>query len=162
LATCTHRLPICHPLAAHALLLDSFGAQYQLPNGNVNVYLPLTSIWDTNSLYVESRPGAEDFHPLVMDYGQLAIFYGVYCTHFAVTNATRATRVSLDFRLVPGNCYPATNADQDRDFQVGPTVSERSAPAYYSECSRDPQTGRFEVTHRGMPYWRHGFPHTNK
>ena len=128
-------------------------AQYQLPDGNVNVYLPLTSIWDTNSLYLESQPGLADYHPLRLDYGQLSTFHGVYCTHFAVENLTDITRCSLDFRLIPGCCYPEHESDQREDFKVG---------GYYSECHFNEQTGKFEVTRRGYPYWRHGFPHTNK
>ena len=35
--------------------------------GTLNIYLPLTRIGDTNSLYVESQPGSEDFHPLTLE-----------------------------------------------------------------------------------------------
>ena len=42
---------------------------------------------------------------------------------------------------------------QPRDFRVG---------EYYSSCARNPATGCFEVTTRVAPYWRHGFPHTNR
>ena len=51
-------------------------AQYNLPDGNLNVWLPLTDAAHTNSLYVESTPGARDFHPLNLKFGQLATFYG--------------------------------------------------------------------------------------
>ena len=128
-------------------------AQYQLPDGNLNVYLPLTSIRDTNSLYLESAPGREDFRPLRLDYGELATFYGAFCTHFALENLTQVTRVSLDFRVVPGCCYEVGPEDQPRDFLVG---------EYYSECTREAgRAGAFLITTRGHPYWRHGFPHTN-
>ena len=129
-------------------------AQYQLPDGNLNCYLPLTEIWHTNSLYLESAPGKEDFHPLMMDYGQLATFWGCLCTHFAVENLTDFTRVSLDFRIVPGNCYETDIEEQLADFKVG---------SYYSECHRKGGPGApFAVTTRGYPSHRHGFPHTNK
>lgn len=128
-------------------------AQYQLPDGNLNFYLPLTRIWDTNSIYLESEPSAEDFRPLALDYGDLVSFYGAYCTHFTARNATDHTRVSLDFRLVPGNCYATSPAEQAVDFRVG---------GYYSECERAGPAAPFRVTRRGYPYWRHGFPHTNK
>ena len=125
-------------------------AQYQHPDGTLNVYLPLTRIWDTNSLYVESTPGREDFHPLRLELGELATFYGALCTHFAVENMSGATRVSLDFRLLPGCCHAE---DEERDFRVG---------EYYSECVREGPEAAFRVTRRGYAYWRHGFPHTGR
>ena len=71
------------------------------------MYMPLTARIDhTNSLYVESEPGREDFRPLALQYGELATFYGVYCCHFAVENLTESTRVSLDFRVVPRELLP--------------------------------------------------------
>ena len=129
-------------------------AQYQAPDGNLNYYVPLTeAIWGTNSLYLESEPGAEDWHPLTLSYGELKTFYGVYCSHFTAENTTDVTRVSLDFRMLPGSCYEEAVELQPRDFRVG---------EYYSSCARNPVTGRFEMATRGAPYWRHGFPHTNR
>lgn len=36
---------------------------------SVNFYLPLTQIGGTSSLFLESRPGSEDWHPIEGDYG---------------------------------------------------------------------------------------------
>jgi len=127
-------------------------AQYQLPEGNLNCYLPLTAIWDTNSLYLESEPGEEDFHPLVLDYGEVSTFHGCMVTHFAVENMTKFTRVSLDFRVIPGDCYPVDVEQQLPDFKVG---------GYYSECSREGPHLPFVVGRRGIVNHRHGFPHTS-
>ena len=128
-------------------------AQYQAPDGNLNYYLPLTAIGGTNSLYLESEPGAEDWHPLELSYGELQTFYGVYCAHFTAENTTGTTRASLDFRLVPGGCYETRADCQPVDFKVG---------GYYSEAAWGEPAGRWEVSVRGQPYWRHGFPHTNR
>ena len=130
-------------------------AQYQAPEGNLNFYLPLSgAIWGTNSLYVESAPGREDWRPLELSYGEVACFDGLHCAHFTAENTTAHTRVSLDFRLVPGGCYEEDVQLQPRDFLVG---------GYYSECRRaDAAAGSFEVTRRGQAYWRHGFPFTNR
>ncbi|KAL1510749.1 hypothetical protein AB1Y20_007036 [Prymnesium parvum] len=128
-------------------------AQYQAPDGNINFYLPLTDeIAGTNSLFLESEPGKEDWEALHLTYGELHRFYGVYCAHFTAENTTDVTRVSIDFRLVPGCCYEEDVEQQPKDFRVG---------EYYSECVMD-ESSRFIVTTRGFPYWRHGFPHTNK
>ena len=88
-----------------------------------------------------------------LSYGELKTFYGVYCSHFTAENTTDVTRVSLDFRMLPGSCYEEAVELQPRDFRVG---------EYYSSCARNPVTGRFEMATRGAPYWRHGFPHTNR
>ena len=40
-----------------------------------------------------------------LEVGELTSFYGAYCTHFAVENLSDVTRVSLDFRLLPGCCH---------------------------------------------------------
>ena len=135
-------------------------AQYQAPEGNLNFYVPLSrAIWGTNSLFVESAPGREDWRPLMLRHGEIATFDGLRCAHFTAENTTAHTRVSLDFRLVPGGCYEEDVAMQPRDFLVG---------AYYSECRRSAgdgdgdAVGGFEVTRRGEPYWRHGFPFTNR
>lgn len=135
-------------------------AQYQLPDGNLNVWLPLTSAADTNSIYLESSPGKEDFKPLNVEYGDMVTFYGAYCTHFAVENLSGRTRVSLDFRVSAGNLYDsqaaaglADNGKGERGVALG---------TYFSECTKDPATGKFAVTKRGYPNHRHGFPHTNR
>ena len=80
-------------------------------------------------------------------------FNGVYCSHFTAENTTDVTRVSLDFRLLPGDCYEEDVELQPKDFRVG---------EYYSSCAHNVATGRFEVTTRGAPYWRHGFPHSHQ
>ena len=119
--------------------------------------MPLSrAIWGTNSLYVESAPGREDWRPLELSHGEIACFDGLHCAHFTAENTTAHTRVSLDFRLVPGGCYEEDVELQPRDFLVG---------GYHSECRRAADgtgAGGFEVTRRGEPYWRHGFPFTNR
>ena len=72
----------------------------------VNYYLPLTCIHpdqNTCALFLESKPNAEDWHPIVGNYGQcVKHFAGATNMHFTVENKTGKTRVSLDFRLIPG------------------------------------------------------------
>ena len=111
-------------------------------------------------LYRENNPAVWDE---IKDTGGKT-FWGCMCTHFAVENLTEQTRCSLDFRIIPGNCYETDATKQLPDFKVG---------SYYSECHRQPPSvveggggggggGGFVVTTRGHPSHRHGFPHTNK
>merc|ERR1711981_506931 len=67
----------------------------------INFWIPLTRVWGSNSLFVESRPGKEDFHPLELGPGELAIFNGSKCLHYTRANDTNCTRVSFDFRVIP-------------------------------------------------------------
>eukprot|EP00962_Isochrysis_galbana_P000190 scaffold49_cov115-Isochrysis_galbana.AAC.5 len=75
---------------------------YGLPPGCLNVWLPLTHpARPVSALHVESRPGAEDFHALLPEYGEMALFDGRRCIHYTLPNQSGQTRVSIDFRVVP-------------------------------------------------------------
>lgn len=71
----------------------------------INFWLPLSRASGSNSLFVESSPGAGDFAPLELDYGQVFRFNGEHCAHHTVANDTGVTRVSLDFRVIPLSLY---------------------------------------------------------
>jgi hypothetical protein len=106
---------------------DSF---YGHQPGQINFWLPLTRSFGSNSLYSESEPGKRDFHSfecnlnllnnhhllgdsvnegkMTIDTGnvtEMMRFYGNECVHFTEANRTEITRVSLDFRVVPGFVY---------------------------------------------------------
>lgn len=68
--------------------------------GNINYHIPLTATFGTNAVYTESRPGREDWHPLVTKSPGLGFqFDGARCLHFNLKNETDITRVSLNFRI---------------------------------------------------------------
>jgi hypothetical protein len=46
-----------------------------------------------------------DFHPLEVDHGQIASFFGCLCRHHAPPNLSQFTRVSLDFRVGVGGYF---------------------------------------------------------
>lgn len=74
---------------------------------SINFYLPLTKIEGSASLFLESKPGSEDWHPIEGQYGMVKHFAGAICVHFTPENKTNFTRVSLDFRLIPGPLFNA-------------------------------------------------------
>eukprot|EP00873_Tetraselmis_striata_P034226 jgi/Tetstr1/454490/TSEL_041390.t1 len=80
---------------------------YGHPWGSVNAWLPLTSANSNNTLHIESAPGLEDFQPVEAEYSQLVLGDMNSCAHFTVPNSSGATRVSLDFRIVPWSCWKA-------------------------------------------------------
>lgn len=75
------------------------------PNGEINFILPLTKAYDTNTVWIESEPDLLDFHPVNMEYGEFLMFHGNQCTHGNKVNETGKTRVSFDFRVIPGSEY---------------------------------------------------------
>ncbi|KAL7541400.1 hypothetical protein ACHAWF_006925 [Thalassiosira exigua] len=68
---------------------------------SINFYIPLTQIEGSASLFLESRPGSEDWHPIEGNYGFVKHFAGALCTHWTPENNCNFTRVSLDFRIIP-------------------------------------------------------------
>lgn len=92
--------------------------------GNLNFYLPVTSVGGSNSLVMESAPGKEDWHVLELDYGKICRFHGAACAHFTPENTTSYTRVSLDFRVLPGHVFEAQH-DQ-----------YTSQDGYYEKCTK--------------------------
>ena len=98
-------------------------AAYGFSQANINFYIPLTKIYGTNSLILESYPGKEDWHTIEGEYGCIKRFYGAQCSHFTAENATNQTRVSLDFRVIEDQ-YWVLNHDQFT-----------STPGYYTSCS---------------------------
>ena len=53
----------------------------------------------------ESQPDLGDFRPFELQPGQAMLFWGHQCQHYTVPNETDATRVSLDFRVVPDGWF---------------------------------------------------------
>lgn len=75
------------------------------PLGEKNFLLPITRMFDTNRLFVESTPGAADFKGIDLEYGELLFFNGNKCIHYNMSNQTGCLRISLDFRVLTSNDY---------------------------------------------------------
>ena len=70
-------------------------------SGEINFWIPFTPVWDSNTLWAESSPEEGDFEPFDLSPGQGKRFNGNRCRHFSKANQTEATRVSIDFRVIP-------------------------------------------------------------
>ena len=74
------------------------------------------------ALWVESEPGAGDYHPLDLPPGGIAAFHGTRCRHYAAPNPSAFTRASLDFRVGVGRFFDqkwvlnGTKHDHGRKF----------------------------------------------
>lgn len=95
---------------------------YGHPAEEINFMLSITGQSGTNSCYIESRPGNGDFEALNIKKGEVAVFYGNRCRHFNKKNQTNQTRISFDFRVIPGSLYKessATAVHSKKKFVVG-------------------------------------------
>ena len=76
-----------------------------------NFFVPQTRAHATNSMFVESAPGAGDFAPAELSLGEYLRFDGANCAHGAHVNQTGRTRVSFDFRVIPSHLTAPTPGD---------------------------------------------------
>jgi hypothetical protein len=72
----------------------------------VNWWLPLTPVFGSNTLWLESHPGAADYRPVTLHPGEVLRFNGYECRHYTLANETCASRVSIDWRAVPAELAP--------------------------------------------------------
>lgn len=79
---------------------------YGHQDGEVNFWMPFTSIDETSTLWAETEPGKGDWYPFYpLGPGGCWRFPGTNCRHFTKPNISGKTRVSLDFRCSVASCY---------------------------------------------------------
>ena len=78
------------------------------PRGEINFWLPLTKVYGENTMWVESKPGLKDYHPIETEPGYMLVFDGNQCSHGNKINTTTKTRISFDFRILPIKYYDPT------------------------------------------------------
>ncbi len=76
---------------------------YGHPDGEWNFWMPLTKAFGTNTVWVE---GDYTLEPVQLRFGQIAVFDAVNLLHGNYPNATGVSRVSIDFRIIPGCRIP--------------------------------------------------------
>jgi hypothetical protein len=88
-------------LSGHLLVHKHCDADYHHQQNEINFWLPLTRSFGNNTLWSESAPGRQDFHPFELEVGEMMQFWGNQCTHYTVPNDTDHTRITVDFRVIP-------------------------------------------------------------
>ena len=83
----------------------------------INYTVPLTEMFASNAIWIESKPDAGDFGPIELKPGQFARFDGASLRHGAIANGTGRSRVSFDFRVVR------------EDRRCGQRIAEPGVPA---------------------------------
>jgi hypothetical protein len=118
-------------------------ADYGHQPGQVNFWLPLAPAFGANTLWVEGLRADEPATPLEGGFGTLHRFHGHALTHATRPNDTGATRVSLDFRVIPGPVYDddwagsrAAGGDGDEAAHAG-GAQRFFLGGYYSRARRE-------------------------
>ena len=98
------------------------------PKGEINIWLPLTECYDTNTMWIETKPFELDFEPLEGEYGNFWTNHGNVCMHGNKPNVSEITRMSFDFRIVPLSKYDPehtlTSESNSNKFIVGEYFKE--------------------------------------
>jgi cytidyltransferase-like protein len=105
---------------------------------SINCYILLTDILETESssvLFLESVPNRQDWHPILGTYGKVTCFPGAISTHWTTDNHTTRTRVSLDFRIIPGSFFESISCGGA--IFGGKRDVYRARSGYYSSCRRN-------------------------
>jgi hypothetical protein len=141
-----HEVPTCDTILGHGL-------------GCLTFHVPLTPCGAANSLYTETRPGREDWHPL--DTKAIGLGYlhdGARCLSFYLPNTSHQCAVSLTFR-VQIQMFPNDAASSSHD------VFSCSGPGYYEEAVVNLQPGNDAAISKTSgegrflsPDYRNGYP----
>ena len=96
--------------------------EYNHPIEEINIWVPITSAFNTNTLWLESAFDKEDYSPMNMNFGQGLIFDSGL-SHGSVVNVENLTRLSFDFRIIPLSKWkviksrkPKSSIDQNIKF----------------------------------------------
>ncbi len=73
---------------------------YNHSSNEINIYLPVTSAFDTNTIWAESEEDKGDYAHMNANYGEYFIWNGANLLHGNKKNETNQSRVSLDFRFI--------------------------------------------------------------
>ena len=75
-------------------------SDYGHEDHEVNYWVPQTRAFDTNTIWIESENGKENYKSQNLEIGEYLKFHGAALSHGAMDNITDRTRVSFDFRVV--------------------------------------------------------------
>ena len=99
----------------------------------INYFVPQTRAFATNTVWIESEEGKEDFSPMELNAGQFARFNGASLLHGAKVNETGKTRVSFDFRVIPAS-KRATNFVDISDWAEEDRQPQNLNPHHFMRC----------------------------
>lgn len=113
------------------------------PIGERNFLVPITKMFNSNTLFIESEPGKKDYQPINLEYGNLLYFNGNKCIHYNERNKEGKLRISLDFRIVKQKDY-VEYVKNDQIMETNPRNPDGTVTrcpvkmligGYYQSCS---------------------------
>lgn len=99
---------------------------YNHSSNEINIFLPLTDAFETNTIWAESEEDKGDFAPMNAKFGEYYIWNGANLNHGNKKNETGVSRVSIDFRIIPTEyfSYNGTSVTSKIPMSVGHYWSE--------------------------------------
>lgn len=101
-------------------------SEFNHPIQEINIILPITEMFDTNSIYYEDYPNSNEnvYNYKSMNLNKNNFFKGYLnkCIHYNKINKTEFTRVSLDFRIIPYSKFKSSikkSATSNNKFIIG-------------------------------------------
>ena len=88
----------------------------------LNIFLPFTDAYDSNTIFVESEEDKKDFAPMNCKYGEFIRWDGPNLLHGNQINTTVKTRISIDFRIIEYKNYVPSDTGSinlGKKFQLG-------------------------------------------
>ena len=107
----THRILFKNSEGVSRFHRDS---DYGHNEAEINYFIPQTLAFETNTLWIESEKGKEDYRAMNVSPGEMMRFKGVSLKHGAKKNETHKTRVSFDFRVIPFSKWPENVTDTSK------------------------------------------------
>jgi len=94
---------------------------YNHSSNEINIFLPLTKAFDTNTIWAESEEDKGDYSPMNAEVGEFYIWNGANLMHGNKENTTGVSRVSVDFRLILENdfAYEGTSVTTKVPMKLG-------------------------------------------
>lgn len=118
--------------------------KYDHSQFEINFWLPLTNVWGTNTIWIETEPDKGDYRSYDLFPGQCLVFQGGLLTHGNQVNDTDSTRISFDFRVLKPEHY---NPDRSKSsvntgckFVIGEYFAELDLQACSNPCCSMPQS----------------------
>jgi hypothetical protein len=103
-----------------------YDGEFGHPEEEINIVLPITDMFDSNSIYYEEYPNSnmDVYNYSCMNLKKNNFFMGYLnkCKHYNKINNTEQTRVSLDFRIIPYSKFKNsinTSATSNIKFDIG-------------------------------------------
>ncbi len=88
----------------------------------LNIFLPFTKAFDTNTIWVESQEDKKDFSSMDCEYGEFVKWDGPNLLHGNKVNNTGKTRISIDFRIIEYKNYQPSehgSINLGKKFKIG-------------------------------------------